>query len=152
MTDRKFTGKHALMVFVGAFGIIITVNLLMAFKAVSTFPGLETKNSYVASQEFDDKRAAQEALGWTVSARATGGLVILSITDQLGQPVQLGTLDATLGRATHIRDDLSPAFEFDGQAYVAKAELGDGNWNIRMKATALDGTPFEQRVVLHIAS
>ena len=85
MTDRKFTGKHALMVFVGAFGIIITVNLLMAFKAVSTFPGLETKNSYVASQEFDDKRAAQEALGWTVSARATGGLVILSITDQLGR-------------------------------------------------------------------
>jgi hypothetical protein len=45
--------------------VIISVNLLLAFKAVSTFPGLEVKNSYVASQGFNDRKAAQEALGWT---------------------------------------------------------------------------------------
>lgn len=150
MAERKFTGRHAAFIFVGAFTVIISVNLVLAFSAVKTFPGLEAKNSYVASQEFDERRDAQEALGWTVRADATGGLVILSITDENGKPVQVGKLDATVGRATHVKDDLTPDFTFDGKAYVARAELGDGNWNIRMKARALDGTEFVQRVILHV--
>ena len=62
---KQLTGRHVLMIFCGAFGIIIGVNLLLAWSAVSTFPGLEVKNSYVASQQFDERKAAQEALGWT---------------------------------------------------------------------------------------
>lgn len=148
--ERQFTGRHALMVFVGAFTIIIGVNLALAYNAVKTFPGLEVKNSYVASQDFNDKRDQQQALGWTVQASATGGLVILDIRDQNGNPVEVAQLDATLGRATHVRDDTQPEFVFDGAAYVAPAELSAGNWNIRMKAVAQDGTPFEQRVILDV--
>ncbi|SFL30694.1 FixH family protein [Shimia haliotis] len=150
MSEKKFTGKHALMVFVGAFGIIIAVNLALAYNAVATFPGLEVKNSYVASQEFNAKKAEQEALGWSVDARAKGGLLILAITDSEGKPVQVSALDAVLGRATHVKDDMRPDFQFDGTAYVAREELQPGNWNIRMKATALDGSQFEQRVVLRV--
>ncbi len=150
MREKKFTGWHALAVFVGAFGIIIAVNLTLAFKAVKTFPGLEVKNSYVASQQFNAKKAEQEALGWTVDARAKGGLLILAITDAEGKPVQVSHLDAVLGRATHVKDDVQPDFQFDGTAYVAREELQPGNWNIRMKATALDGSQFEQRVVLRV--
>jgi len=150
MSEKKFTGKHALMVFVGAFGIIIAVNLALAYNAVATFPGLEVKNSYVASQEFNAKKAEQEALGWSVDARAKGGLLILAITDSEGKPVQVSALDAVLGRATHVKDDVRPDFQFDGTAYVAREELQPGNWNIRMKATALDGSQFEQRVVLRV--
>ncbi len=150
MAEKKFTGKHFLMIFVGAFGVIIAVNLSLAWNAVATFPGLEVKNSYVASQSFDTRRNAQEALGWDVSARAKGGLLILSITDENGKPVQVSNLDAVLGRATHVQDDRTPDFQFDGKAYVAREELAPGNWNIRMNATALDGTPFEQRVILRV--
>lgn len=150
MAERQFTGRHAAMVFVGAFGIIIAVNIALAYSAVKTFPGLEVKNSYVASQEFDERRAAQEALGWTVKAKATGGLVILTITDRTGAPVEVAELDATLGRPTHVKDDMRPDFEFDGTAYVAPAELAGGNWNIRMKARAADGTEFTQRVVFYV--
>ena len=135
--------------FVAAFGLIIGVNLLLAWNAVKTFPGLEVKNSYVASQEFDDRKAAQEALGWTVRANHDRGLLRLSITDATGAPVEVRILEATLGRATHVYDDSEPVFAFDGSAYVAPVDLGDGNWNIRMKATAQDGTEFTQRVVLH---
>lgn len=148
--ERQFTGRHALIVFAGAFSIIIGVNLALAYNAVKTFPGLEVKNSYVASQKFDDKRAAQEALGWTIKATATGGLLFLDIRDAYGNPVEVASLDATLGRATHVRDDVEPAFKFDGTSYVAPAELSDGNWNIRMKAVAKDGTAFEQRVILDV--
>ncbi len=56
------TGFKVLMFAVAAFGTIIAVNVFMAYKAVSTFPGLEVANSYVASQTFDADRAAQEAL------------------------------------------------------------------------------------------
>ena len=150
--ERKLTGWHALAIFGGCFAVIISVNLVLAFSAMKTVPGLEVKNSYVASQEFDIRRAEQEALGWSVYAEAKGGLLILSITDSDGKPVQAGTLDAILGRATHVQDDRTPEFAFDGHAYVARETLAPGNWNIRMKATSLDGVPFEQRVVLHVES
>jgi nitrogen fixation protein FixH len=150
--ERKLTGWHALAIFGGCFAVIISVNLVLAYSAVKSFPGLEVKNSYVASQEFDLRRAEQEALGWNVYAEAKGGLLILSIKDDQGKPVQAGSLDAVLGRATHVQDDRTPDFAFDGRAYVARETLAPGNWNIRMKATSLDGVPFEQRVVLHVES
>ncbi len=150
MATREFTGKHAAAVFIGAFGIIIGVNILLAVSAVKTFPGLEVKNSYVASQQFDAKRDAQLALGWSVFAEVQAERLILSITDRDGNPVEVNDLDATLGRATHVKDDSRPAFEFDGTAYVAHADLAPGNWNIRMTARADDGTEFSQRVVLRV--
>jgi nitrogen fixation protein FixH len=116
---------------------------------VRTFPGLEVKNSYVASQEFNERKAAQEGLGWTVVADHAGGLLMLHITDVAGNPVEVAQLEATVGRATHVQDDQTPEFSYDGQAYVAPMDLGDGNWNIRMKAWDRDGTLFQQRVVLH---
>lgn len=150
--ERTFTGWHMLAIFGGCFAVIISVNLALAYSAVKTFPGLETKNSYVASQSFDARRAEQQSLGWEVYAEARGGLLILSIKDSEGRPVQAGSLDAVLGRATHVQDDRSPEFAFDGRAYVARETLAPGNWNIRMKATSLDGVAFEQRVVLHVES
>ena len=66
--DRSPASMCSSSWFVAAFGVIIGVNLVLALSAVRTFPGLEVKNSYVASQTFDERRAAQEALGWTVSA------------------------------------------------------------------------------------
>lgn len=148
--EREFTGKHALMLFGGAFTVIIGVNIALAVNAVKTFPGLEVKNSYVASQEFDQRRSAQEALGWSVYASSQGDQVKLEITDADGNPVEVAKLSATLGRATHVKDDQQPEFTFDGQAYLAPADLGPGNWNIRMVARAKNGTEFTQRVILHV--
>lgn len=150
MAQREFTGKHAAALFVGAFAVIIGVNLALAWNAVRTFPGLEVSNSYVASQEFNSRLAAQQALGWSVYADARDGQVFLSITDEDGAPVEVAKLSAVVGRATQIKDDIEPAFEFDGTSYVAPVDLDKGNWNIRMVARAADGTEFTQRVILHV--
>ncbi|MFC4218130.1 FixH family protein [Pseudophaeobacter arcticus] len=147
---REFTGRHMLMVFCGAFGVIISVNLALAYNAVKTFPGLEVKNSYVASQEFDLRRDAQQSLGWSVYASAQEDQVTLEISDAEGNPVEVAKLTAILGRATHVKDDQNPEFKFNGTAYVAPAELGPGNWNIRMVARAKNGVEFTQRVILHV--
>lgn len=151
--DKKgfvLKGKHILGIFVIAFGTIITVNLTLAYNAVATFPGLEVKNSYVASQDFDKRREAQQALGWTVDAGLSDGGVSIAIRDAEGAPVEVKQLYATLGRATHVKDDLHPVFTFDGEAYSAPADLNPGYWNIRMRAYAADGTPFEQRIELFV--
>ncbi|SLN64476.1 FixH [Roseovarius gaetbuli] len=149
MAERKITGRHVFFGFAAAFGVIIGVNLVLAYSAVTTFPGLEVKNSYVASQEFNVRKAAQEGLGWHIEADHADGTLLLHITDDAGKPVEVASLEATVGRATHIFDDQTPDFHFDGQAYTAPVDLGDGNWNIRMKATSEDGTLFQQRVILH---
>ncbi len=148
MKERKITGTHVFFGFLAAFGVIIAVNFALAYSAVKTFPGLEVKNSYVASQTFDDRRAAQQGLGWQVQATHGDGLLRLSIRDEQGRPVKAAQLHATVGRATHVREDSQPEFRFDGVSYVAPIELAEGNWNVRMRALSGNGTQFEQRVVL----
>ncbi len=151
MTDGKpLTGRKVFFITAAAFGVVITVNVIMAAMAIGTFPGLETANSYVASQKFDADRAAQEALGWQVSATVEDATLRLTILDAGGAPVQPATLNSTLGRATHVGEDTTPAFAFDGAAHVAPADLAPGNWNLRMTATAADGTGFRQRIVIRV--
>lgn len=148
--ERKLTGWHVLAIFVGAFGVIIGVNIALAYNAVATFPGLEVPNSYVASQTFDDRREAQESLGWTVETTQGDGQVEIAITDGKGYPVQPASLSAKIGRTTTVKDDREPEFRFDGRAYVAEDDLAPGYWNVWLTAEAHDGTLFQQRLELYV--
>jgi nitrogen fixation protein FixH len=145
---REFTGWHMLAIMVGAFGIIIAVNLTLAWNAVATFPGLETRNSYVASQHFEADRAAQDALRWDVATTLQGGVLTLAITDAAGKVVQPRIISATLGRATHTGQDSTPAFAWNGTAYAAPVDAATGYWNLRLMLEAPDGTPFRRRIQL----
>ena len=147
---KPMTGFKVLAIAGGAFAVILTANLTLAFNAVSSFPGLETENSYVSSQNFNENLSQQLSLGWEVAARVEAGLLVLSFTDEDGNPVDVATLDATLGRATHVRDDQTPDFAYHRGTFTAPVDLAPGNWNIRLEATAPDGTPFRQRVVLRV--
>ncbi|MEM1064915.1 MAG: FixH family protein [Pseudomonadota bacterium] len=149
MTTAPFTGRKFFFIVASAFGVIITVNFTMAYMAVSTFPGVEARNSYVASQTFDAERKAQLALGWDVGARIEGEMLILTILDSEGAPVEVATLEAIFGRATHVNDDQVPAFTFENGAYVAPVEAGPGNWNLRFVATDGEGGKFRQRISLY---
>jgi len=146
---KEIKGWHVLSGFVFAFGIIISVNLTLAVKAVGTFPGLEVKNSYVASQSFDVDRAAQQALGWEVSAALEDGLLRLHVIER-GTPIAPVIEAAIFGRATSVVADQIPAFWFDGSALVAPVKAGAGNWNLRVKMRAENGTLFQQRIVVEV--
>ena len=89
----EITGRHVLIGFVAAFGIIIGVNIILAVSAVKTFPGLETDSPYIANQTFDIEREAQEALGWDVTASVTDGVLTVAILGDDGQPVQVADLE-----------------------------------------------------------
>jgi nitrogen fixation protein FixH len=148
----EFTGRKMLAVCLAFFGVIIAVNLLLAWKAVSTFPGLEVQNGYVASQTWDADMAAQKALGWTLAADydSKGALLELVFTDRSGQPAVVSDLSVLVGRPTESRQDQRPAFVHEGSAYRAPVTLGAGKWMMMVEATAPDGTRFRQRQDLFV--
>lgn len=89
---REFTGRHMLMIMLAFFGVIITVNVVMARFATSSWTGLVVKNSYVASQQFNEKMDAvrvQNALGWVPKLDVTGGKVTFTLADRGGNPVEM---------------------------------------------------------------
>ena len=146
---REFKGWHMLAITVSAFAVVVAVNVGMAYKAISTFPGLEADKAYMASQTFDADKAAQLALGWNLSPsydQATGAIRLV-FTDTAGQPVTVSDLTVLVGRPTEARDDRTPTFTQgpDG-AYVATEDLRQGKWILRVTAHAGDGTLFRQRL------
>ncbi|WP_019954795.1 FixH family protein [Yoonia vestfoldensis] len=145
---RQFTGKHMLALMVGGFGIIIAVNLGMAYLAISTFPGVEARSTYVASQTFEVDRAAQDALGWNVDATLDDGLLTLAIRDTDGAAVQPQVRKAIFGRATHTGEDMTPDFAWTGTALTAMVPSRDGYWNLRLELESADGTIFRRRIQL----
>ena len=63
-----------------------------------TFPGLVVKNSYVASQGWDRRTAAQRALGWTAAADYGNGVLRVAMTGRDGMPVRGLRVVAVVGR------------------------------------------------------
>ncbi|MFN3844372.1 MAG: FixH family protein [Paracoccaceae bacterium] len=148
----EITGRHVAVATVGAFSVIIAVNLLMAYKAISTFPGLEVKNSYVASQEFDASRSAQEALGWTMTPDydALEKRLYLSFADTEGKAAALSELAVLVGRTTEAKDDQTPQFTHAAGLWTAPLVLAPGRWLLRVDAKSQDGTLFSQRVAIFV--
>ncbi|WP_372602658.1 FixH family protein [Actibacterium sp.] len=148
MATKELTGRTVFIIVASAFAVIIGVNLLMAFLAVDTFPGLEVKNSYVASQEFDTRREAQVGLGWVVQPSYADGQVHLVFTGPNGVAVTPQDLQVLIGRTTEARDDVRPEFTGYAGRYSAPLELARGKWMMRVEAVSEDGTPFRQRLEL----
>ena len=143
-------GAKVFAIFSMFFAVIIAVNLVMAWKAISTFPGLETTNSYLASQTFDADRAAQIALGWTVAAAVHQGDLQVTVTDDQGRPVEVAEITGIFGRPTEARDDQVPEFAFDGSLYHAAVRADQGRWDLRLVAHAADGTQFRKRLIIRV--
>lgn len=141
---RELTGRHVLAMVVGFFAVITVVNIYMASQAIGTFPGVEAKNTYYASQNFDAARKKQEALGWTVTDRLEGGELRLSVTDRSGAPAKVADFQVLIGRATERNEDLSPVFARDGADFVTPLALAPGKWLLRLEVVAEDGTVFRQ--------
>lgn len=145
---REFTGKHMLASIVAFFGVIIAVNLTMAYFANSTWSGLIVKNGYVASQSFDKDLArvrAQDALGWTVAVTHGDGEVTLIFADR-GQ-AKLDGLSVTgqLRRPATASLDQTLAFSPRSSGlYAAPANLKPGVWELDVVADSAAGEPFKK--------
>ncbi len=143
-------GRHVLFILLGAFGVIVLANLALAVASVVSFPGMEVRNGYIASQHFERDRSLQEQLGWQTAAVYEDSELRIAINTVNGMPAELDTLMVRVGRPTHPRSDIRPALHFDGKEYVAALDLDHGNWNVDAAATSPDGIPFRRRLRIRV--
>lgn len=135
--NGKFTGKHMALVFIGGFGVVIAVNLVMASYAVGSFHGTVVDNSYVASQKYNGWLAKAErsrALGWEArSERRDDGRVVLATSGVPAGAVVRAQAERPLGA----RDTAQLSFAADGVGrWVSTAPLAAGRWSLRIAITA----------------
>lgn len=150
--QREFTGWHMLGVIVLFFGVIISVNLYMAFSAIDTWTGLVVENSYVASQEFNTKLAIardREAAGWTGGLDYSDGELVFSLTGGDGEPLDLTGVHVAVSRPIGIEgdQDLVLTLAEDGTHRVA-VDLEPGVWNAKIAAGIADEPDYEHNARL----
>lgn len=147
--STPLTGRKVLAIAAGAFGVIIAVNVAMAFFAVSSFPGTEVENGYVASQHFEAERTAQAALGWIAEADYDGARLIVTVRDRAGAPLTLPSLALEVGRPTLKASAVETAAV--GASHAAPMALDPGLWRIDVAAEAPEGR-FRQTLILRVGS
>lgn len=135
---RPFTGRAMLATILGFFAMVVAVNMLMAWLAVTNFRGVVVDSGYVASQDFNRDRqrlAAQAARGWRIDLAAPGGAPAATLTGPDGAPLQGLVVSGTVGRPADGRDETALAFlETAPGVYVADARLAPGQWRLVLTA------------------
>lgn len=149
----SFTGRHMLMCMLAFFGVILCVNLTMAWLASRTWTGLVVKNSYVASQAFNDEldRAhEQNARGWTPVLSYNAGLFRFRLRDRNGSSVPLANVRMTIGRPAFEQQDAIIALTRAGrEGYQADWALAPGPWAIRIDADVGESTyRLDHRIIV----
>ncbi|MEX3009887.1 FixH family protein [Hoeflea sp. TYP-13] len=134
-----FTGWHMLGVMVLFFGTVIAVNMTMAYFAGSSWSGLIVKNTYVASQKFDDEVIETErmkAKGWASQLDVGGDAVVYSLKNALGKPIVADEVLAAFNRPVGEDQDrvLSLEARADG-SYASAHDLAAGQWLVKVTAT-----------------
>lgn len=145
---RRLTGRGVLAILLAAFGVIVGVNLALAWFATGSFPGLVVENSYVASQGFDERRAALEARGWRSEAGWRDGALALSVTDRDGLPVAGLEIIARLGRPASALTDRELQMTGDGGDYRAAVPLAAGRWLAAFTIRDGDSDSFEMHSLI----
>ena len=128
----EFTGRHMLAIMVAFFGVVVSVNMFMAYKASTTWTGLVVPNSYVASQNFEiekQKRAVQAKLGWQVLLSVDDNRLAVGLRDEQGTAIEGAAVVVKLTRPLTDRDDMTITLKAaDAGRFVSEETLLAGDW------------------------
>lgn len=151
---RRFTGGHMVAIMVIFFGTIIGANGLMAYYAGSSWSGMLSKNTYVASQDFNIKAA--EAREWVRQGfRGKVDVDSTAVRYRLDGPKDMIAGITTVSAIFHrpVGDSQDFTIELvrnaDG-SYSSEHTLKPGPWVIDLATKAGDRTIFHQaeRIVI----
>jgi len=134
---RKLTGGHVLMIMLAFFGIIFAENGVFLFRAITSFPGEDTKKSYLQGLNYNQtlaERTAQAELGWTAAAGVEGGKLIFALNDADDEPLLSRRVVAQLRRAASKPGDAELILNYQGEGEYAGDISGfeAGRWDVRI--------------------
>lgn len=137
-TEFRVTGRMVLVGLVAFFAVVVGVNAVLTYAAISTFGGVETESSYRAGLAFAREKAtaqAQDALHWDVSVEAaTAGdatVVEVMARDSSGRPVPNLEAKAALAHPTDRRADLAvPLLGHGAGLFRGTTAAVAGQWDL----------------------
>lgn len=158
-TGFRLKGWHVLVIALGFFGSVITVDVVMAILAVKTFSGVEAEKPYESGLAFNKEIAAanaQNARGWTVTqhiARDADGTVTLTANFKDKTALAIGGLDVTMNlkAPADAKRDLSVLLQDRGAGvYNGMVEATAGQWDVEIIAKQNDDIVYRSvnRVIL----
>jgi nitrogen fixation protein FixH len=163
-TARRKPGWWYPYIYVGAFGVVLAVNLVFMYSAVHTFSGLSNEQAYEKGLKYNQELAAakqQQELGWNVTTEVNArektasyphsADIIVTFLDKNGTPVTGLSVKATFVRPTSAGHDNEIALAEQGQGrYMVSATLPlGGQWDMVVNALRNDVSyRFAQRVYL----
>ena len=135
----RLTGRMVLLILVSFFGVVITVNLYMAYVAVNTFSGLQTQRPYETGLKFNHTmKNAQRQIEqhWSVSShyerQADGQVKLnLSMRDGQGRPIENVVAKVSLVSPVNALNDAD--FDLVAQApgeMVGTTRAEAGQWDL----------------------
>jgi nitrogen fixation protein FixH len=144
--QREFTGSHMLLSMLAFFGVIIAVNVTLAVVSRSSWTGLVVENSYVASQNFNEKLVEgreQAALGWTPHLTIADGRIAFRVEDAHGRTIEARGGEVTLRRPAYAAEDETVRLVAapDG-TLSAEHRVRDGLWIIDVSADVGRELPY----------
>jgi nitrogen fixation protein FixH len=140
-------GWHVLAILLGFFGSVMTVNVVMAALAISTFSGVDGVDTYQHGLGYNKtiaEAAQQERVGWTnaIAFAGNGSGLTITLIDREARPVPALTITGTIGRGATDQFDRVVAFH-ETVPGVYEAPLGvmpPGSWFVSLEATGTAGT------------
>ena len=125
-------------VFVGGMALVVLVNLVLVYAALSTFTGVTTGQSYDRGRSYNQvlaEAARQDALGWAAQVTLDGRVLTVTVRDRDGLPLG-GRIEGVLLRpleGAELRLDFAAA---GPGRFIAFADLpAAGQWEARLTLT-----------------
>lgn len=140
MTTTLPRGRWIPWVFVGGFGVVVTVNAVLITAAVTTFTGITTTGSYNRGLGYGDvlaEAARQQALGWSGRIARADGFVVIALRQADGTPLPADAV--VTGRLQRPLERTSLPLEFQPSApggwRAAAAVPAPGAWEAVLTVT-----------------
>lgn len=126
-----FTGRHMLIILLAFFGVVFAANFTMAYFAFSSWTGLVVKNSYVASQEFNEttEKLENAAKGIDTDISYSAEKLTITLSERGGSGIFASNVEIRLGRPFNEKQDQVIALSAAGNGvFSADVALAKGQW------------------------
>lgn len=134
--------------FVGGMALVLVVNGVLVWAALSTFTGVAVGQAYDRGLTYNDvlvEAARQEALGWHAGVALDVRTLVVSVHDDAGQPVA-GTLSGVLVRPVEGTSvPLGFAAAAPGEFRAAVEVPRHGQWEAQLRLIGEKGARLDIR-------